>query len=346
MRIIIFAIIAWCITYLLYVYPFFLLSHLLFDTEIQQIYSALLSLIIFGMVFVYLRTHISSPLLRGLTHYGMGLGFLGFCIFNLGLIASTAMPALTFQSGIISLGIFICVAVISLIQGRKINIESLSFESPKLTKPVTIIFISDIHLGSNPPHHLATICKMINQYDFDMLVIGGDLFDASSFKTEDLSPLRQIAKPIYFVTGNHEYYVKDHARKLADLQHFNINMLDNQSVAFGEINLIGISDNQSRKTQSSLAIKLTDKDRYNFLLVHQPSIWDDMSGKIDLMMSGHTHNGQIFPFNLLVRMQFRTVYGLFQEKASALYVSSGSGTWGPRMRLGTQNEIVIIELRP
>jgi len=346
MRIFIFAIIAWCITYLVYVYPFFLLSHLLFDTDIHQIYSALLSLIIFVMVFVYLRTHISSPLLRGLTHYGMGLGFLGFCIFNLGYLASFIMPAVKCESGIISLAIFICVAVISLIQGRKIKIKSLRFESAKLTKPVKVMFISDVHLGSNTPRHLAAICDMIGQYEFDVLAIGGDLFDASSFRPDDLLPLRQIARPIYFVTGNHEYYVKDHARKLAALEHYNIVMLDNQNACLGEVNLIGISDNQSRKTQAALATRLTDNNRFNLLLVHQPSIWEDMAGRIDLMMSGHTHNGQIFPFNFLVRMQFRTVYGLFRQQDSALYVSSGSGTWGPRMRLGTQNEIVIIELHP
>ena len=64
------------------------------------------------------------------------------------------------------------------------------------------------------------------------------------------------------------------------------------------------------------------------------------------MLSGHTHNGQIFPFNFLVRMQFKTVYGLFKEKQSRLFVSSGSGTWGPRMRIGTQNEILKVEISP
>ena len=85
---------------------------------------------------------------------------------------------------------------------------------------------------------------------------------------------------------------------------------------------------------------------FNLLLVHKPSIWEGAQEFTDLMLSGHTHNGQIFPFNFLVRMQFKTVYGLFKEKQSRLFVSSGSGTWGPRMRIGTQNEILQVQISP
>ena len=88
------------------------------------------------------------------------------------------------------------------------------------------------------------------------------------------------------------------------------------------------------------------KNLFNLLLVHKPSIWERAQEFTDLMLSGHTHNGQIVPFNFLVRMKFKTVYGLFKEKQSRLFVSSGSGTWGPRMRIGTQNEILKVEITP
>ena len=114
----------------------------------------------------------------------------------------------------------------------------------------------------------------------------------------------------------------------------------------GSVNLIGVSDNQPVRRQAEIVDELTDKSKFNLLMVHQPSVWEAVSGSVDLMLSGHTHNGQIFPFYLFVRMQFKTVYGLFSAKGSDLYVSSGSGTWGPRMRLGTQNEIVKIDIRP
>ena len=101
-----------------------------------------------------------------------------------------------------------------------------------------------------------------------------------------------------------------------------------------------------QKNNPRLRRQLTSHDMFNLLMVHQPSMWHHAPEKTDLMLSGHTHNGQIFPFNLLVRMQFRTVYGIYRRMNSSLYVSSGSGTWGPRMRLGTQNEIIQISISP
>ena len=80
--------------------------------------------------------------------------------------------------------------------------------------------------------------------------------------------------------------------------------------------------------------------------MHQPSIWESAPENTDLMLSGHTHNGQIFPFNLLVKLKFKTVYGVSKRLHSTLYVSSGSGTWGPRMRLGTKNEIIKVLISP
>ena len=346
MRNFIFALIVLVVTYLIYIYPIGLLLHLLFSTDIHQPYLLLLSGIVSVFVFVYLRTHISSPFLRGLTHYGLGIGFLGFCILNTALLISYFAPMIRFEIGLLSCALFLLVCGVSLVQGRTIKIKNLEFDSPKLARPQRLIFISDVHLGSNPSSHAEKICRLIKPYDFDCLLIGGDLFDASTFQADDLSPFLQIKQPIYFVTGNHEYYVKNHSRKLADLKRFNITLLDNQSQMSGSVNLIGVSDNQPVRRQAEIVDELTDKSKFNLLMVHQPSVWEAVSGSVDLMLSGHTHNGQIFPFYLFVRMQYKTVYGLFSAKGSDLYVSSGSGTWGPRMRLGTQNEIVKIDIRP
>ena len=79
-------------------------------------------------------------------------------------------------------------------------------------------------------------------------------------------------------------------------------------------------------------------------MVHQPSIWSGAPDSTDLMLSGHTHNGQIFPFNLLVRVKFKNIYGIYKRLSSTLYVLSGSGTWGPKMSLGTKNEIIFISI--
>jgi predicted MPP superfamily phosphohydrolase len=267
-------------------------------------------------------------------------------VFNLGLLAALTMPESTFEIGLVCLVVSVIACVKGILNGHQIHLKTLHISSPKITQHYNLVFISDIHLGSNPQQHLENICTKIDGLDYDYLLIGGDLYDSSAFEAEDVMPLTAIQKPILFVTGNHEYYVKDHADKVADLANYNITILDNESVQSGALNIIGISDNQAPKLQSDIAHGLVSQDAFNLLMVHQPSIWDSAPDSTDLMLSGHTHNGQIFPFNLLVRLQFKTVYGIYKRLNSTLYVSSGSGTWGPRMRLGTKNEIVHISISP
>ena len=80
------------------------------------------------------------------------------------------------------------------------------------------------------------------------------------------------------------------------------------------------------------------------MISHKPDIWDDINKNVELMVSGHTHNGQIFPFNLMVKLKFKYIYGLYLKNKSRLFVSSGSGCWGPKLRIGSSNEIINIKL--
>ena len=342
----IFAVIILALSFLIYIYPLNILAHLLFDARIFEPVALIPTVIIAVAVSVYFRTHAKSPLLSAPIYYGMGIGFIGFCVFNLGLLAALTMPESTFEIGLVCLVVSVIACVKGILNGHQIHLKTLHISSPKITQHYKLVFISDIHLGSNPQQHLENMCTKIDGLDYDYLLIGGDLYDSSAFEAEDVMPLTAIQKPILFVTGNHEYYVKDHADKVADLANYNITILDNESVQSGALNIIGISDNQAPKLQSDIAHGLVSQDAFNLLMVHQPSIWDSAPDSTDLMLSGHTHNGQIFPFNLLVRLQFKTVYGIYKRLNSTLYVSSGSGTWGPRMRLGTKNEIVHISISP
>lgn len=346
MRDFIFAVIIFVLSFLIYIYPLNIVAYLLFDARLMLPVTIIPTAIIALTIFVYFKTHITSPLLSAFIYYGMGIGFIGFSIFTIGLIAALIMPVFSFEIGLFCLIVFVVTCVKSILNGRYIHLKNIHITSPKIDQPSNLLFISDIHLGSNSKQHFERICQTIDKLDYDFLLIGGDLFDSSAFNAEDLNPLKAIEKPILFVTGNHEYYVKDHQAKVADLVNYNITILDNQSVQSGRLNIIGISDNQTPKIQSDIARKLVCHERFNLLMVHQPSIWDSAPDNTDLMLSGHTHNGQIFPFNLLVRLQFKTVYGIYKRLDSNLYVSSGSGTWGPRMRLCTRNEIIQISILP
>jgi len=208
------------------------------------------------------------------------------------------------------------------------------------------VFISDVHLGSNPDSSLRKIVNKINKTNYDFLLIGGDLIDSSAFNLKNLSIFKSIKKPIFFVTGNHEHYIKNSKEKLGKLILYNITLLRNENFLFDDLNIIGIDDYQTSNNQTKTNIELENKSKFNLTLVHKSSIWHKIFDNTDLMLAGHTHNGQIFPFNLFVKIKFKYSFGLYRNKNSYLYVSSGSGCWGPRMRLGTSNEIVYVELIP
>ena len=112
----------------------------------------------------------------------------------------------------------------------------------------------------------------------------------------------QINKPIYFVTGNHEFYIKNYQEKISKLNEYGITLFDNKHFSKDNINIVGIGDNQKKIDQLNMYLKLRDPQNYNLLLIHKPSIWDEIKDKVDLMLSGHCHNGQIIPFNFFVKI--------------------------------------------
>ena len=344
LRNLIFAAVTWLATFLLYVYPLTTLNHLITASPIITNSALIATTAITALLFYYFRSHATAPWLSAFAHYGVGIGFIGFSITSIGLLVAMFLPAYHVLIGMICLVMLVATSLSAIIQGRRLTVKPLTITSAKLQADKKLIFISDVHLGSNPKQHLQQICDNINALDYDALLIGGDLFDSSAFHADDLSPLLSLAKPIFFVTGNHEFYVRDHQTKIASLGDYNIQNIDNKTATLDEITIVGIGDKQSPATQAEIAKNLVKPDGFNLILVHQPAIWQNLPDDADFMISGHTHNGQIFPFNLLVRLQFKAVYGLYQHKAAQLYVSSGAACWGPRMRLGTRNEIIHLTL--
>ena len=338
----IFYIVIFFVTFLIYVYPFDVLNHFLFKESIFKLSSLLFTVIFYFIIIFYFKSHNTFPPLKLFVHEGMGIGFISFWVVNLGLLIDTFYSITPPALGVICILSVIIITVYSLINGRLINLKSIKILSSKVDGQIRLMFISDTHLGSNSKKHLEKILLKIKDLEFDLLLIGGDFIDSSSFDLDDLEILKNIKKPILFISGNHEYYIKDYENKLKRLNNYDISFLDNESFKFKKLNFIGISDNLTLETQKNIASRLIQEDLFNLILVHKPTLWEHVYEKTDLMLSGHTHNGQIFPFNFFVRLQFKNIYGLYEKLTSKLYVSSGSGCWGPKMRLGTKNEIVDI----
>ena len=335
---------AFFVTYLIYIYPFDILNYFIRKEEIFSISSFYLNFFFYSIVIYYLRSHSTFLFFKILVYEGMGVGFISFWITSLALLTDYFFSIDQRILGISSVLIIILISIISLIYGKLIFLKKIKINSSKIIKNVKLIFISDVHLGSNSIKHLNKIYSKIKNRNFDLLLIGGDLIDSSSFDIQNLSIFKKIKVPIIFVSGNHEFYIKDSKEKLEKLKKFKIKLLDNKNYIFNNLNIIGLGDNQSSDKQKIFTTQLIIKNAFNLLLVHKPSIWDDVHKTIDLMLSGHTHGGQIFPFNYFVKLQYNNIYGFYEKLNSKLYVSSGCGCWGPKMRLGTNNEILEITI--
>ncbi len=342
----IFIVVTFVVAYSLYVFPFVALAALFAGHAILQPWSLVPALLVLFLIRLYFSTRITNKALKAFVYYGMGAGFISLWVTCFAL-AATLLPPLDNRSvAMVAVAAILCLTVSALVNGNRIITKPIGLTSTKISKPARLVFISDVHVGSNAPRHLERICETVRQHDADALLIGGDLFDSSDFSLDDLKALARLDMEIFFITGNHEGYVKGYRKQLDRFKELNITVLDNERATLGELNLIGVADKQPSGVRAKTVERLHVPGAFNLALVHQPSIWDQTSRYTDLMLCGHTHKGQIFPFNFLVRLQFRYVFGLYEKSGAHLYVSSGVGCWGPRMRLGSKNEVVLLEIKP
>jgi predicted MPP superfamily phosphohydrolase len=302
------------------------------------------TLIVTIFVIYYLRSTSTFYPLKLLVYQGIGLGFISFWVVSMAIIFNILSPTNSKIIGYASIVIIILLFFVSYFTTRFFVIKEVILKSNKIDKDYCLVFVSDIHLGSNDQNHLRRLISKVQEIKPEALLIGGDLLDSTSFQIEELNLFNDLNIPIYFITGNHEYYLKDSDKRLAALQNYKIITLDNISVVFKNLNIIGISDNIYHENKVKHVKSLVKKELFNICLIHQPSIWDEVSDDVDIMLSGHTHKGQIFPFYFLVKLKFKYIYGIYQSSKSTLCVSSGAGTWGPKMRLGSFNEVIKLNL--
>ncbi|MGA1824437.1 MAG: metallophosphoesterase [bacterium] len=219
----------------------------------------------------------------------------------------------------------------------------------------SIVQLSDLHLDRiKSVTWLQSIVDKTNELKPDLIVITGDLLDADCDSIfEKFSPLcsRLNAKyGVIAVTGNHEYYAGIN-KFLKFAQETKITVLENASLTIADaLEIVGINDDTGKRFAQSganlrLALEACDRSKPIILLSHTPKGFSraiDMG--IDLQLSGHTHAGQLLPFNFIIKWLYRHAYGLHTENSSFIYTTSGTGTWGPPMRLFSSSEIVKIVL--
>lgn len=250
-------------------------------------------------------------------------------------------------TGITALIIWVLLCLYGVFCATAIKTISLNFSSKAISRKYKLIQISDVHIGSRSKQFLQRVVDKCNSHQPDGVLITGDLLDSSSVSTEELRPLADLSCRVWMCLGNHERYV-DLQAAIAAVETNGVEILRNRSVRFNELCILGIDDADDNRQVGRMLPQIDwPADAYTILLYHRPSGWDDaVAHSVDLMLSGHTHGGQIWPFGLLVKLQFRRMLGLFSQANQHLYVSAGTGTWGPTLRLGTRCEMAVIEIGP
>lgn len=249
------------------------------------------------------------------------------------------------------------------IEAANVRIRRVPVPTAKLargTAPVRIVQVSDVHLGLLVgKRRLGAILERVREASPDLLVATGDMLDAVGDHLEPLMTMWRDVTPRlgkYAVTGNHEYYTGIPGA-LTFLEGAGFRVLRDETLVIpGVANLIGkeyrapggLAGAPARFRPLAELMREGDPDLFTLLLNHLPSGFEEDAAPlgVGLQLSGHTHDGQMFPFRWLVRLSFRHLAGLYRHGESLLYVSRGTGTWGPPLRFLAPPEVTLFELTP
>jgi predicted MPP superfamily phosphohydrolase len=252
------------------------------------------------------------------------------------------------------------VVAFAFLSARRLSFTETTIAVEGLAAPVSIVHAPDLHLGAQRgAAWLARTVAAINGLKPDLVIYNGDLADSDLALTEGLFALfKGVQAPQYYTTGNHEFYINTELC-LSLARGAGLKILRNQvAEAFG-LQLAGLEYMSADKAtydphmvndltiEEELPKLPLDRSRPILLIHHSPAglAYVEKAGA-DVMLSGHTHGGQVFPGTILIRERFPYFKGLHRVGGTTLLVSQGAGTFGPWARLGSFNEIQLVRLVP
>jgi predicted MPP superfamily phosphohydrolase len=301
-----------------------------------------------GLIFFF----VSAALLIDIYH---------FLIYLVGLILQRDFTGIGLSPRIsFFIPFVLCVAIglYGYFEAIRVKTEHVTIRTSKIPESASglrIVQISDVHLGLIVREtRLKRILEQVKASDPDILISTGDLVDSQMDDLLGLAAILQEVKPKYgkfAVTGNHEFYAGLEL-SLDFTQKAGFTLLRGEGLTVsGLINIAGMDDPGDRRRKKSPGVSeravlySLPRNYFTILLKHRPLLNKETIGLFDLQLSGHTHKGQIFPWNLITRLSFPKVAGLFNLQNNAyLYVNRGSGTWGPPIRFLSPPEVTLIEL--
>jgi hypothetical protein len=302
-----------------------------------------------GFLFLFFSASAAMDIYHGLLYFTGLISHRDFTAFMPTKCTALVMP---FAWGTAT-------ALYGYFEARDIRTERVVINTPKVPRTVgklTIVQISDVHLGLIVrKERLKRIVAGIMAAAPDILVSTGDLVDGQINRMEGLAELMGDIRPRFgkfAVTGNHEFYAGLHeAISFTERAGFKV-LRGDWETAGGLISVIGVDDpvierfTRIGRTSEKALLSNLPHEKFTLLLKHRPDMNRETLSLFDLQLSGHVHKGQIFPFNLVTHLFYpvKMGYSLYPQN-SALYVSRGTGTWGPPIRFLAPPEITVIELR-
>lgn len=224
-------------------------------------------------------------------------------------------------------------------------------------KALDVVLVSDTHLGYMlGKGRIQAMVGLVNSLDPDLILVAGDMIDDDfrPFVTDGMAAeLSQLRSRLgtYGVLGNHDDGSEDLPAFRAEMERAGIHLLVDQWVKVDDSLIIAGRNDTSQARSSGGAVPLpevlqgADSSLPLLLMDHQPNrLEESVAAGVDLQVSGHTHRGQLFPFNLITERVFAVDWGYLQKETTHVVVSSGFGTWGPPVRIGNRPEVVKIHL--
>jgi hypothetical protein len=340
-----------------------------FSTNVEIFIVALMIILIFAPLLVRILESRHLDMLARITAYAgylwMAFIFLFFFLSVSFDILHLVYKFLPFATTSVPLGkIALCLAVFlslvlvvyGFIDAYRVRVVNLEVQTDQVLPgngKIRIVQISDVHVGLIVQERkIKLVLDKVKEANPDILVSTGDLLDGELDNVMPLADLFAEIKPKlgkYAITGNHEFYAGIE-NSLAFTRRAGFEMLRDEVKQVAGINIIGVDDITGRRfgtiresSQIAKPLPPINKGGFVLLLKHQPVVNDN--DKFNLQLSGHTHGGQLIPFRLITHLFFPQDYGFYSlDNNRSLYVSRGTGTWGPPVRVFAPPEITVIDL--
>lgn len=269
------------------------------------------------------------------------------------------LPPVTY--GMIGFGLAFLVSVYGYWNAANTRITHVNVPMQGLHQEMKAVHLTDIHIGHFRTHgFLQQLVDKTNAQNPDVIFLTGDYLDSRfALQKKHFEPLKQLNAPVFFVDGNHDHATNNDSI-VALMRSVGVNVMANEVTHFNGLQIIGLNhmlaDRNSLDMHASghnptieetLPRLNINNEKATVLLHHAPNgIKHANKFGVDLYLAGHTHAGQIFPFNFFAHLMFEYNRGLHDFKGTKVYVSEGIGTFGPPFRIGTKSEIISFTLSP